>query len=138
LEFITANTSSIDKFLSYRVQPGAAVDYLDVPFGFVIMSVQRKMFGMFYKCIPIHRQIKLDFEHKQVPFSHFISLNILDYIIGSPNALLQEKDDFYDLVETYLGKTLRLYIYNWQSNKCREIAINPDRNWGGEGRCVTI
>ncbi|ORY93865.1 GRASP55/65 PDZ-like domain-domain-containing protein [Syncephalastrum racemosum] len=56
-----------------------------------------------------------------------------DYIIGSPHQVLRSEDDFYTLVEDYLGKPLRLYVYNTEWDSCREAIIVPNHDWGGEG-----
>jgi hypothetical protein len=48
-----------------------------------------------------------------IPFS--------DYIIGSPHMTLRNEDDFYTLVEEYLGKPLRIYLYNSEWDSCREV-----------------
>lgn len=44
-----------------------------------------------------------------------------DYIIGSPHMTLRNEDDFYTLVEEYLGKPLRIYLYNSKWDSCREV-----------------
>ncbi|KAF7727918.1 Golgi reassembly-stacking protein 2 [Apophysomyces ossiformis] len=56
-----------------------------------------------------------------------------DYIIGSPHMALRSEDDFYSLVEEFLGKPLRLYIYNTEWDSCREAIIVPNHDWGGAG-----
>ncbi|KAI8971529.1 GRASP55/65 PDZ-like domain-containing protein [Mycotypha africana] len=56
-----------------------------------------------------------------------------DYIIGSPHMTLRNEDDFYSLVEEYLGKPLRLYLYNSEWDSCRECIIVPNHEWGGNG-----
>ncbi|KAI7865606.1 GRASP55/65 PDZ-like domain-containing protein, partial [Spinellus fusiger] len=56
-----------------------------------------------------------------------------DYIIGSPHTVLKSEDDFYQLVEGYSGKPLRLYLYNTQWDSCREVIIIPSHEWGGAG-----
>ncbi|CAO3649258.1 unnamed protein product [Mucor hiemalis] len=56
-----------------------------------------------------------------------------DYIIGSPHMTLRNEDDFYTLVEEYLGKQLRLYLYNSEWDSCRECIIIPNHEWGGNG-----
>nr|CAG8493902.1 734_t:CDS:2 [Entrophospora candida] len=35
-----------------------------------------------------------------------------DYVIGSPHATLRGENDFYELVESNLGKPIRIYVYN--------------------------
>ncbi|KAG0174780.1 Golgi reassembly-stacking protein 2 [Apophysomyces sp. BC1034] len=56
-----------------------------------------------------------------------------DYIIGSPHMALRSEDDFYNLVEEFLGKPLRLYVYNTEWDSCREAIIVPNHDWGGAG-----
>ncbi|KAI7884736.1 GRASP55/65 PDZ-like domain-containing protein [Mucor mucedo] len=56
-----------------------------------------------------------------------------DYIIGSPHMTLRNEDDFYTLVEEYLGKPLRIYLYNSEWDSCRECIIVPNHEWGGNG-----
>jgi hypothetical protein len=46
-----------------------------------------------------------------------------DYIIGSPHMTLRNEDDFYSLVEEFLNKTLILYVYNKESDSCREVVL---------------
>jgi hypothetical protein len=38
-----------------------------------------------------------------------------------------------ELVEDYIGRPLRLYIYNNEYNITREVTIHPSRDWGGDG-----
>ncbi|CAG8638149.1 21456_t:CDS:2 [Gigaspora margarita] len=56
-----------------------------------------------------------------------------DYVIGTPHAALRSENDFYELIEVYLGKPLRLYVYNADFDVCREVIIVPNHEWGGEG-----
>ncbi|CAG8573032.1 5204_t:CDS:2, partial [Dentiscutata heterogama] len=56
-----------------------------------------------------------------------------DYVIGTPHAALSSENDFYELIEAYLGKPLRLYVYNADFDVCREVIIVPNHEWGGEG-----
>ncbi|ORX46780.1 hypothetical protein DM01DRAFT_1386120 [Hesseltinella vesiculosa] len=56
-----------------------------------------------------------------------------DYVIGSPQTVLRNEDDFYNLVEDNLGKPLQLYMYNTEWDSCREVIIVPNRDWGGHG-----
>ncbi|KAI8141533.1 GRASP55/65 PDZ-like domain-containing protein [Fennellomyces sp. T-0311] len=56
-----------------------------------------------------------------------------DYIIGSPHAVLNSEDSFYDLVDEFIGKPLRIYLYNAEWDSCREAIIVPNRDWGGNG-----
>ncbi|CAG8576041.1 8319_t:CDS:2 [Acaulospora morrowiae] len=56
-----------------------------------------------------------------------------DYIIGTPHETLRSENDLYDLIDDYLGKPLRLYVYNSNFDVCREVIIVPNQEWGGEG-----
>lgn len=55
-----------------------------------------------------------------------------DYIIGA-DSVLHESEDLFTLIDTHEGKQLKLYVYNVDSDTCREVTIIPNRNWGGEG-----
>ncbi|XP_029980681.1 Golgi reassembly-stacking protein 2-like isoform X2 [Sphaeramia orbicularis] len=55
-----------------------------------------------------------------------------DYIIGADTAL-NESEDLFSLIETYEGKELKLYVYNTDTDNCREVVITPNGDWGGEG-----
>jgi len=37
------------------------------------------------------------------------------------------------LVEAHQGRQLKLYVYNLETDKCRDVVIIPDPSWGGEG-----
>ncbi|KAI3648016.1 hypothetical protein MP228_008237 [Amoeboaphelidium protococcarum] len=56
-----------------------------------------------------------------------------DYIIGAPLHVLQDKDDLFRLVQYHMRKDLRLIVYNWAQDRCREVIIVPNDQWGGEG-----
>ena len=55
-----------------------------------------------------------------------------DYIIGA-NSVMHESEDLFTLIEAHEGKPLKLYVYNANTDTCREVAITPNENWGGEG-----
>lgn len=55
-----------------------------------------------------------------------------DYVIGS-DSILQESDDLYTLIETHEGKALKLFVYNLETDNCREIVCHPNSRWGGRG-----
>ncbi|CAH8864745.1 unnamed protein product [Trichobilharzia szidati] len=55
-----------------------------------------------------------------------------DYIIGA-NSVLNSRDDFFDLIDASDGHVIQLYVYNSESDSCREIHLKPDSNWGGNG-----
>jgi len=55
-----------------------------------------------------------------------------DYIIGA-DSILHEAEDFFTLIEGQEGKPLKFYVYNVETDGCREVTITPNSNWGGEG-----
>ncbi|KAE8216048.1 hypothetical protein CF327_g754 [Tilletia walkeri] len=54
---------------------------------------------------------------------------------GADDAVppLRGEGDFYELVERYTNRPLRLYVYNSDFDHTREVIIIPNRDWGGEG-----
>lgn len=55
-----------------------------------------------------------------------------DYVIGA-DTLLKESEDLYAVVEVHDKKPLKLYVYNTDTDTCREVTIVPNRDWGGQG-----
>jgi len=56
-----------------------------------------------------------------------------DYILGSPEGALHGESALGELVEDFIGRPLRLYVYNNEYNVAREVTIQPSRSWGGDG-----
>ncbi|RPB29060.1 hypothetical protein L211DRAFT_832933 [Terfezia boudieri ATCC MYA-4762] len=57
-----------------------------------------------------------------------------DYILGSPDeGGVQGENGMANLVEHYLDRPLRLWVYNSEVDVVRELTITPRRGWGGEG-----
>lgn len=56
-----------------------------------------------------------------------------DYVIGSPDGLLHGESALGELVEGFLGRDLRLYVYNHEYDVTRIVTMTPERGWGGEG-----
>ncbi|PTB65393.1 hypothetical protein BBK36DRAFT_1122416 [Trichoderma citrinoviride] len=56
-----------------------------------------------------------------------------DYILGSPEGALNGESALGELVEDFIGRPLRLYVYNNEYNVSREVTIQPSRGWGGDG-----
>lgn len=56
-----------------------------------------------------------------------------DYILGSPEGIIHGESGLGELVEDYIGRPLRLHVYNNEYNVTREVTIQPSRDWGGEG-----
>ncbi|KAM9344087.1 Golgi reassembly-stacking protein 2-like [Pholidichthys leucotaenia] len=55
-----------------------------------------------------------------------------DYVIGA-DSVLTETEDLFSLIESHEGKELKLYVYNTNTDNCREVLITPNSDWGGEG-----
>ncbi|XP_053454072.1 Golgi reassembly-stacking protein 2 [Nycticebus coucang] len=55
-----------------------------------------------------------------------------DYIIGA-DTVMNESEDLFSLIETHEAKQLKLYVYNTDTDNCREVIITPNSAWGGEG-----
>ncbi|KAG2010073.1 golgi reassembly stacking protein 2 [Coprinopsis cinerea AmutBmut pab1-1] len=56
-----------------------------------------------------------------------------DWILGWSGGALSAENDFYDLVEAYVDKPLRVYVYSYDFDTTREVVLIPNRHWGGEG-----
>lgn len=56
-----------------------------------------------------------------------------DYIIGA-DSVLHESEDLFSLIEAHEGRPLKLYVYNVETDSCREVTVTPDSKWGGNGR----
>ncbi|XP_075963931.1 Golgi reassembly-stacking protein 2-like isoform X3 [Anarhichas minor] len=55
-----------------------------------------------------------------------------DYIIGA-DTVMNESEDLFSVFETSEGKELKLYVYNTDTDNCREVVITPNCDWGGDG-----
>ncbi|XP_029308706.1 Golgi reassembly-stacking protein 2 [Cottoperca gobio] len=55
-----------------------------------------------------------------------------DYIIGA-DTVMNESEDLFSLIESHEGKGLKLYVYNTDTDNCREVIITPNSAWGGDG-----
>ncbi|XP_006878912.1 PREDICTED: Golgi reassembly-stacking protein 2 [Elephantulus edwardii] len=55
-----------------------------------------------------------------------------DYIIGA-DTVINESEDLFSLIDTHEAKPLKLYVYNTDTDNCREVIITPNSAWGGEG-----
>lgn len=56
-----------------------------------------------------------------------------DYIVGTPEGAVHGEAGLGELVEDYLGRSLRLYVYNHEYGVTRTVEIMPNRGWGGTG-----
>ncbi|KAH9498804.1 Golgi reassembly-stacking protein 2 [Bulinus truncatus] len=55
-----------------------------------------------------------------------------DFVIGA-DSVLHESEDLFTLIESHEGKALKLYVYNTETDACREVTITPNGAWGGKG-----
>ena len=46
-----------------------------------------------------------------------------DYIIGA-DSVLHESEDLFTLIEAHEGRQLKLYVYNTETDHCREVKLN--------------
>ena len=56
-----------------------------------------------------------------------------DYIVGTPEGIVHGEAGLGELVEDYLARSLRLYVYNHEYAVTRLVNITPSRTWGGTG-----
>ncbi|KAI0890418.1 GRASP55/65 PDZ-like domain-containing protein [Annulohypoxylon maeteangense] len=56
-----------------------------------------------------------------------------DYVLGTPDGTLHGESGLGELVDDYIGRPLKLWVYNNEYNVTREVEIVPSRDWGGEG-----
>jgi len=56
-----------------------------------------------------------------------------DYIIGADSISLAEQDDLFSLVEAHDGRPLKLFVYNCDTDSCRDVVVTPNSAWGGHG-----
>ncbi len=59
-----------------------------------------------------------------------------DYIVGSPEVILNDQEDFFTMIDVYEKKVkpLPLYVYSTNTDSIRLVHISPNKNWGGTGR----
>lgn len=78
------------------------------------------------------RSLKLSLLH----ILHLIMIMIVCLLVSvclSVTFSLQS-EDLFSLIESHEGKGLKLYVYNTDTDNCREVIITPNSAWGGEGR----
>lgn len=67
------------------------------------------------------------------PADHAGLLSYGDYIVGTPEGIVHGEAGLGELVEDYLSRALRLYVYNHEYDVTRLVKITPSRSWGGSG-----
>lgn len=53
--------------------------------------------------------------------------------MGTPEGTVHGESGLGELVEDYLSRALRLYVYNHEYGVTRLVTITPSRSWGGTG-----
>lgn len=61
-----------------------------------------------------------------------------DYIVGTPDVLFNDSEDFFTLVQANVGKPTKLYVYSTKTDNVRSVSITPSREWGGNGVYVRL
>ena len=56
-----------------------------------------------------------------------------DFIVGTPEGSVRGEAGLGELVEDFLSRCLRLWVYNHEYGVTRVVSITPERGWGGEG-----
>eukprot|EP00434_Breviolum_minutum_P008933 symbB.v1.2.007871.t1/scaffold448.1/size203282/23 len=57
----------------------------------------------------------------------------LDFLLGTTEVMFRDMDELAEVVNLYLGKELKVYVYNLDSESIREVILVPRTDWGGEG-----
>ncbi|KAN0022080.1 hypothetical protein ACTFIU_004244 [Dictyostelium citrinum] len=57
----------------------------------------------------------------------------LDYIVGTPDLILNEQEDFFTLINNNMYRPIQLYVYSSLTEQIRLVTITPNKNWGGSG-----
>lgn len=70
--------------------------------------------------------------HPSSPAEEAGLIPFTDYIIGA-DSILHESEDLFTLIESHEGRPLKMYVYNTDLDRCREVTITPNSKWGGEG-----
>ncbi|XP_069791715.1 Golgi reassembly-stacking protein 2 isoform X2 [Narcine bancroftii] len=62
-----------------------------------------------------------------------VSIRFCSFEGANENVWHVLSEDLFSLIETHEGKALKLYVYNTDTDNCREVIITPNTTWGGEG-----
>ncbi|EGC31515.1 hypothetical protein DICPUDRAFT_156632 [Dictyostelium purpureum] len=57
----------------------------------------------------------------------------IDYIVGTPDLILNEQEDFFTLINNNMYRPIQLYVYSSLTEQIRLVTITPNKNWGGSG-----
>eukprot|EP01129_Flabellula_baltica_P009266 TRINITY_DN3757_c0_g1_i1.p1 TRINITY_DN3757_c0_g1~~TRINITY_DN3757_c0_g1_i1.p1 ORF type:complete len:262 (-),score=46.78 TRINITY_DN3757_c0_g1_i1:39-824(-) len=56
-----------------------------------------------------------------------------DYIVGSPDVIFGNCDEFYSFISGRIDKPTPLYVFSTKSDLVRMVNITPSKTWGGKG-----
>jgi len=56
-----------------------------------------------------------------------------DYIIGTPEHIFTDSEDFFNLINVHMMRPVQLYVYNALTEEVRTVTITPNKEWGGSG-----
>ena len=56
-----------------------------------------------------------------------------DYVVGSPERALRGDSALAALIDAFLARPLRLWVYNNEYDVTRLVTLTPARDWGGDG-----
>ncbi|KAF3694873.1 Golgi reassembly-stacking protein 2 [Channa argus] len=62
-----------------------------------------------------------------------VSIRFCSFEGANENVWHVLSEDLFSLVETHDRKEVKLYVYNTDTDNCREVLITPNSDWGGEG-----
>eukprot|EP01130_Rhizamoeba_saxonica_P002114 TRINITY_DN11922_c0_g1_i1.p1 TRINITY_DN11922_c0_g1~~TRINITY_DN11922_c0_g1_i1.p1 ORF type:complete len:238 (-),score=41.12 TRINITY_DN11922_c0_g1_i1:38-751(-) len=71
---------------------------------------------------------------KNSPASHAGLESFTDYIVGSPDVVINSCEEFYTMVNN-ATESLPVYVYSTKSERIRIVNITPNKEWGGNG-CI--
>ncbi|KAF2072914.1 hypothetical protein CYY_005771 [Polysphondylium violaceum] len=56
-----------------------------------------------------------------------------DFIVGTPDIIFNEQEDFFTLINNNMYRPIQLYVYSTLTENVRLVNITPNKNWGGSG-----
>jgi hypothetical protein len=56
-----------------------------------------------------------------------------DFIVGTREIAFKTLEDFAKYVEVNTNQEIKLYLYNSECEQVREVALTPNKEWGGSG-----
>lgn len=56
-----------------------------------------------------------------------------DFILGTREIAFKSLEEFAKYVEVNQNQEIRLHLYSIETEKVREVALTPNKEWGGQG-----